>query len=394
MKFVVLILVCALCFSQGLYNAIAADVVAAVPEIVTGATLSEAAQRYLKKAYRPAALFGEEAAPAKPDYSSPAAWAALPDRQDDADVAPPNTQYAEAQKDAPADVFFIHPTGYSKPDAWNGPIDDPEAVQAVSLVMKYIASAFNAAARVYAPRYRQATLYSFLDNETSSGIQALELAYSDVARAFDYYVKNYNRGRPFILAGHSQGSCHGLRLLQEKISGTPLARRLVGAYLAGMSIPTDIEGIPPSRIATDTGCVIGWTSYTRDGDPRIFTDDMVIWFGGGYRKSRGLLLAQVNPISWESHGGRVPASKNPGSLPFLDATGPLPPLVPGLTGADALGVVLRIDKPAVPGFEGHGPDMPILNADFGDYHDYDYVLFYESVRKNALDRVRAFIANE
>ena len=99
-----------------------------------------------------------------------------------------------------ADVFFVHPTGYLKAASWNGPIDDPDAVQAVSLVMKYLASSFNAGARVYAPRYRQATLYAFLDYETLSGVRALELAYSDVARAFDQYIAEYNQGRPFMLA--------------------------------------------------------------------------------------------------------------------------------------------------------------------------------------------------
>jgi hypothetical protein len=358
--------------------------------IVTGATLDPDDQRKLKQALRPDSLFEEAPPPPPPDYRSPDSWAALPWRKDDADAAPPNTRYPEAQATAVADVFFVHPTGYSKAASWNGPIDDPDAVQAASLVMKYLASSFNAGARVYAPRYRQATLYAFLDYETLSGVRALELAYSDVVRAFDQYIAEYNQGRPFMLAGHSQGSTHALRLLQEKIIGESLQNKLVAAYLVGMAIPREIPGIRPSRTANDTGGVISWTSYTRDGDPCFLTRDIVIWFGGAYRKAEGLALVQVNPLSWELNGGEVPASNNPGSLPFHDPAGAPPPLVPGVTGADASGRVLIVEKPAVPGFPGAGPEMPILNADFGDYHHYDYVLFYESIRKNAIDRATQF----
>lgn len=359
--------------------------------IVTGTTLDAEIQQGLKQSCRPAFLFTDQAPPARPDYDSPKAWAALPTREDDADVAPPNTSFPEAQANAPADVFFIHPTGYGKPAAWNGPIDDPNAVGAVSLVMKYLASAFNAAARVYAPRYRQATLYAFFDYETDSGIQAIDLAYSDVERAFDHYIKTFNRGRPFILAGHSQGSTHGLRLLQQKIIGTALQKQLVAAYLVGMAIPDTIPGISPSQSATDTGGVISWTSYTTNGNPQFLTRDAATWYGGKYRKCKGLSLVQVNPLSWKLKGGAIPAAMNYGSLPYYDPAGKLPALVPGVTGADASGPVLIITKPDVPGFPGSGRNMPLLNADFGDYHDYDYVLFYESIRQNAIKRVNAFV---
>ena len=62
---------------------------------------------------------------------------------------------------------------------------------------------------------------------------AFELAYSDVLRAFDYYLAHENHGRPFILASHSQGSLHALRLIQERLAGKPLQKQLVAAYLIG-----------------------------------------------------------------------------------------------------------------------------------------------------------------
>lgn len=33
----------------------------------------------------------------------------------------------------------------------------------------------------------------------------LELAYEDIKCAFEYYMENYNDGRPIVVAGFSQG---------------------------------------------------------------------------------------------------------------------------------------------------------------------------------------------
>src|SRR3546814_4733126 len=63
---------------------------------------------------------------------------------------------------------------------------------------------------------------------------ALGAAYRDVAAAFDYFLSQ-NEGRPLILAAHSQGSLHLIRLLHEKVAGTPLASQIVAAYVVGRS---------------------------------------------------------------------------------------------------------------------------------------------------------------
>jgi hypothetical protein len=361
------------------------------PTILTGVTLSAADFQKLRDNHRPLKSFDEIPPPPAPNYASGDSWAALWPRADEADVAPPNTAYPEAQNSAQVDVFFVHPTCYTKKDFWNGPIDNPDVQNTVSFMMKYMASVFNSTARVYAPRYRQFTLFSVVENETTSGMQAIELAYSDVERAFDYYIKYWNQGRPFILASHSQGSMHSGRLLQTKIVGTPIQPQLVAAYLIGMAIPDNLPGIEPARSATDTGVYINWNSLTAGADPRFFTEDIVIWVGNAYRKSKGISILQVNPLSWFMNGGLVAASNNPGSLPS-DSGNDLRPLMKGITSADASGNILVIEQPAVASdFPGDGPDAPLLNAYYGDYHNYDYQLFYESIRKNAIDRVNAYL---
>ncbi len=359
-------------------------------EILTGLSIPDSVFQKLKDNHRPLKLFDQLPPPQAPDYSSQDAWAALYERSDEADVAPPNTAYPEAQDSSQIDVFFIHPTCYTGKEFWNGPYDDPEVKNNVSFIMMYIASVFNATGRIYAPRYRQFTLFSIVEKETMSGIQSIELAYSDVERAFNYYIQNYNNGRPFILASHSQGSMHGARLLQTKIVGTSLQSKLVAAYLIGMAIPDNLSGISPASSANDFGVYINWNSLTSGADTRFFTEDIVIWVGNSYRKSKGISILQINPLSWLKGGGKVEASNNPGSLPTnQDPT--LLPLIQAVTSADATGNVLIIEKPVVAGFPGDGPDAPLLNADKGDYHNYDYQLFYESIRKNAVDRTKAYL---
>lgn len=351
-----------------------------------------AGERHKIEPFRPAFPFNIVTSPPAPDYASTDSWAALPDKKDEADIAPTNTKYPESQDTAVADVFFIHPTGSFSNKFWNIPIDDPEAVFSCSEVMKYDASAFNAAARVYAPRYRQATLYAFFEDRTDAGLKAIDLAYSDVERAFLHYIKFYNNGRPFIIAAHSQGSFHGLRLLQEQIIGTGFMDRMVAAYLVGGPIPMDVPGIKPSRHGTDTGTLIGWNTYTPKGDPRFFTEGTIAWIDGSYRCIAGKPLVQINPLSWEPGGAKVPAVDNPGSLLISGSPKEPSPLVQGVCGADASGKVVIIDEPKVAGlsFPDEAQDMPLFNSAKGDYHNFDYLLFYESIRKNAIDRVREF----
>ncbi len=359
--------------------------------VATGANLSGEAREKIDRA-KPASTFETQALSQPPDYGSGNSWAALPDRSDSADFSPANTKYPESQALAAADVFFIHPTtAVTARDNWNIPIDDAAAVRDLDNILIFCASAFNSAAKIYAPRYREAAFYAFFDDKTDSGVKAVELAYHDIERAFLYYIKYYNKGRPFILAGHSQGSIHGYRLLQEKITGTPLMDRMIAAYLVGGAIPENTPGIPPSRSATDTGVIIGWNTYTKEGDPGIFTDGIIGWIGGAYTKMGGRPLLRTNPLSWELNGPEVPSSRNPGSLSIPQDRDEKPLLVPAVCGADASGKVIIINKPTAGRFTfPELGDMPVFNDRYGDYHDFDYQLFYESIRKNAVDRIRKF----
>jgi len=138
-------------------------------------------------------------------------------------------------------VFFVHPTSYLSRDNWNAPIGenaDEDAERIARIYVRGMASPFNAASEIWAPRYRQATMGAFLTDEPE-GQQAIDAAYADVLEAYRYFLSSIDADTPIVLAGHSQGSLHLLRLLREEIKGAPVANRIVSARdrLADFSRP-------------------------------------------------------------------------------------------------------------------------------------------------------------
>lgn len=301
-------------------------------------------QIYLK----PSQAFDLNNVPPAPDYAQRDTWAALPTSLDNADVVPPNSGVADNQSEATVDVFFIHPTTYFQDDMWNARYDETGVTKDFleNSVLRHQAAVFNSSARVYAPRYRQATLYAFLGDESDT-YSALEFAYGDVEGAFDYFIENLNDGRPFILASHSQGSLHGMRLLQERIAGSHLANRMVAAYLVGFSIPQElgVQGVQPCRHPTETGCYLNWNSFTADADPERRKVSAKIWLDGKLQLINGRKIACVNPITG-SLGGTADANENLGTQPLAEGDSALSELRPGVTGASCKDGILIVSRPS------------------------------------------------
>ena len=103
--------------------------------------------------------------------------------------------------------------------------------------MSQNASVFNSTCRIFAPRYRQATLSSFLDVDVESGRRAMDGAYTDVRAAFQHHLSFQKQGRPVFIASHSQGGWHAIRLLQQFVEAKPLAEKFVAAYCLGSWLP-------------------------------------------------------------------------------------------------------------------------------------------------------------
>lgn len=332
---------------------------------------------------------------ADPDYSDPSYWASLPDRDDPADMIPAGIGAKNIHGRAPVDVFFIHPTTYLHAEDWNSPMaPDTITKENTKWTMANQASAFNGCCNVYAPRYRQVSIFNYLFADKETGRKSLELAYKDVEAAFDYFLEHFNDNRPFILAGHSQGTHHARELLKRRISGTKHVDRLVAAYIIGGGVTEEELGamadIHACTDETDLGCVVHWATYGEGGSQSR-------WGAG-----EGTPLC-TNPLSWKLDGKRAGRSQNRGALqpsgrynikfwgrdraagtvfkPFLQP-------IPNHTWAQCRDGMLFVDVQV---------DTIFSRYSIGggrNYHGIDYALFYMDIRENAKHRTDAFLVKD
>ncbi len=357
---------------------------------------------------KPGIPFHASQIPAAPNYKNPDYWLVLPDKETKVNMTPKGIVNSEEAKTA--DVFFIHPTTFFGTFNWNAPLDFAPANEMLEeLVVPNQISIFNDSCRIYAPRYRQATFYSFLEVKKKNCRQALELAYEDVAAAFDYYIEHYNQGRPFFIASHSQGTVHGTRLIEEKLDGKELKNELVAAYLVGFRYPIDkfdedLKTIHASKSALDTNCIVAWDTYLHGGTTSSSLDVAELWYKGPKGESEWIRRITkrplgVNPLSWTRDGILRPASDNLGAvhveleterlnwlemlkgnkigLNTIGLSKPYAGEVEAKLGRDGF---LYINKPK----HRHFNLMPMPG---GNYHVYDYPLFYMNIRKNIRARL-------
>jgi hypothetical protein len=327
-----------------------------------------------------AVSFAQETTPAAPDYAQAESWAARAEREQAALAHPANA--SPVAIGAGVDVFYVHPTTFRSMARWNQRIEDAETNDWTDRsVIARQASAFNGCCRIYAPRYRQASLRAFSSMQGDGGL-AYALAYGDVMRAFDWYMAHENGGRPFILVGHSQGALHVFNLLRDRIDGRPAGGRMVAAYAFGYGIMTSDFGktftaLKPCTAPRQTRCVIGWNSFLAGADATAYAARARRRLGNAEGKATGGRLLCSDPLGL---GGRRRPSTL-GALPAGDSIA-LPPLVPGgvTTACDADGVLKVVADPAL----GLAP-LP-----GGNMHYHDVALFYADLRADAARRVTAF----
>jgi hypothetical protein len=315
-----------------------------------------------------------------PDYAEAGSWIARPGVLDD-----PSTWLPEGvQKTTPgkAAVFYIHPTTYLRNDRWTAPLDDLDSSDRARLFVRSQASAFAAAGEVWAPKYRQAAFGAFL-LDSADARQALQLAYSDVARAFETFLAA-SGNRPIILAGHSQGALHLTRLLKERVAGKPAAIRLLAAYVVGWPVSATADlpalGLPACEAADQAGCLLSWMTFGEPNNPDLVLQSYEGSAGlaGGERRRQDMVC--VNPISGVRNGA-APPSANPGTLvPTSDLSSGS--LIGGSVGARCEDGLLII--------EGEIPPLGPYVLPGNNYHVYDYALFWAAVRQDAERRLAAW----
>lgn len=315
--------------------------------------------------------FDEMAAPGAPDYGLDNAWAALPGIDDPSDQMPSGA----LKEDTGAAVFFVHPTSYFG-KTWNQPLDHVDANWVVDeRILRHQASVFNGCCDIYAPRYRQATFFSFMD-QSGNGDKALALAYGDVVMAFKAFINRIEPDQPFVIAGHSQGTRHATQLVREHVTGTQLQDRLVAAYLVGFSVTyPQLAELPACDSATDTGCAVGWNAM--DGE------------SGGAFGGEGVLC--TNPLTWRDRGDYAQHELNTGAIGFQTYG-------PALEEEDVSAMNVEVGiadakciedgQLAVTELRSESFPQRMMGASM---HVYDYSLFHMNVRENVAMRIAAFM---
>lgn len=324
-------------------------------------------------------------------YADAKMWHSRPGIANDPALWTPEGFVAEGARGNAA-IFFIHPTSFLdvRPSTWNAALDMAETNDRAQLFIKGQASVFNGVGEIWAPRYRQAAFGAFLTTQPEAQ-KALDAAYGDVVTSFDAFVAAQPFDRPIILAGHSQGALHLLRLLRERVAGKPLAGRVVAAYVIGwpVSVTADLPalGLPACTQADQPGCILSWASFAEPADTSQVLGAFDPTNGPTGVPRKGSRLLCVNPLTG-TPDATAPAEANLGAvIPSNDlktgtlAKGAIPARCDSAEGGRGF---LLIGAPP------EGVTAYVLPGN--NYHVFDYSLFWTNIRADAARRLAAFAA--
>lgn len=339
------------------------------------------APELMRAAFVPSAPFQPDRSPG-PDYAQSNLWIARPGLANDPSQWTP--EGFSPTSEPRVSVFFVHPTSYLERSRWLAPIDDGDSQQRARLFIRSQASAFNGVGAIWAPKYRQATVGAFLTAREDAR-KAIDFAYGDVRAAFDQFLAEAPRDRPIILAGHSQGSLHLVRLLAERIAGKPEARRIAAVYAIGwpISMTADLPalGLPPCLRPEQSKCILSWLSFAEPAAPKQILTAYSGSRGLTGRPRAGTPFLCTNPLTGKA-GSAAAANRNLGTLlPNADFSDARMALGAVPAHCDPRGLLLIGENP---------PDLPSYVLPGNNYHVFDYALFWANVRADAVRRVSSF----
>ncbi len=310
-----------------------------------------------------AVSFAEVKTPKAPDYSQSDCWAVLPEKYPE----PLLTVLGKDQGLTGVDVFYVYPTLFvdRKESAWNADIYNPaNRNQVLESAVKYQASAWGKAGRLFVPYYRQTHYRVFVSPYDKEGKPAWEISYQDLKAAFTYYLENYNHGQGIIIASHSQGTLHSKRLVKEFFDGKPLQEQLVAAYLVGARIlPDEFKSIKPLESPAAIGGFVSWNTYKKNKLPNNYDH----WYKGG---------VTTNPILWDS-SKVAPATAHKGVL-NRDLK-----VYPQSLSIQKTNGMLWSSLPKIP--------SRFLMSFIKNYHFADINLFWQDISENAVLRAKTWL---
>ncbi|MDP3311793.1 DUF3089 domain-containing protein [Lutibacter sp.] len=308
--------------------------------------------------------FNEAELSAAPNYSKIEYWAVHPSKITSQlkEFMPSDTAFA-------ADVFFVYPTLLidKKNDAWNADVNDSIFNNEIlDKSIHFQASAWAGAGRIFSPFYRQSHYRIYVEPYTKQSGSSYEIAYNDVKNAFEYYLKYYNKGRPIIIAAHSQGSAHCKRLLKEYFDGKPLQKQLIAAYIPGIKVvDSEFQNLKPMTNAYEIGGYVSWNSFRKNKYPKSFEK----WFKGGVTS---------NPISW-NHQNYTDIKDHKGVLYTNNK------IYEQSLSVEVKDGILWVSVPKIP--------KRIFLRLIKNYHFADINLFWKDISINAQNRVDIYLKN-
>ena len=310
-----------------------------------------------------------------PDYSQKASWCKLP----------------EITKDV--DTFFIYPTeymGFNEGDPDYATFDNTEMREGAEACYILQASAYEDSTNVFMPYYRQAGMPIMKKSWQETG--DIDAAISgvpchDITAALDYYFENYNNGRPFIIAGHSQGSAIVRLLLKTYFKEHPdYYGRMITAYVIGYPVTKDdLEAYPYLKFATgetDTGVIVSWNTEGRKNVEENARTAVLL---------PGAI--SINPLNWKLDDTYAPASMNLGSLVVNEEA---MTVAIGDVGADAQVVPERGTIVTNAAIEPMPAELAAVASEFfgpDGRHESDYSFYYNNIKGNVAKRIAAYKAS-
>lgn len=291
------------------------------------------------------------------DYSDSGNWAFYPEKLEH-DV----------------DIFFIAPTsGYD--ESFNMSMTDEGYKASFVGATAMEKGIYDTEADFYAPFYRQVSLQCY-DLPEDEQAEYFDIAYTDIDAAFTYYMKKINNGRPYILAGFSQGGDMIKRLLENN---KLIDDKMIAAYAIGWNFPQEeIAKYPQIKMAQgedDLNVVISFCSEAPEYD------------GVSAIAPRGTV--GINPLNWKTDDTIADAKENTGAC-FTNYSGVILQETPGLCGAylDKKRGTLKVTDVTPTEYPA---GLTFLEE--GNYHLYDYQFFYRNLQKNVETRINRFLSN-
>ena len=294
------------------------------------------------------------------------------------DVLPMAPEYADtsqwfvADRRAAIDIFYITSTetgDYSLPDGTvchYADTHNDSTRQPIYGEMQGVDALISGSFNYYSPYYRQCSLQSFASDSLAAA--RLPVAAGDVKRAFSYYIAHLNGGRPFVLAGFSQGAMIMLDLLKEMDDKT--FKRMVAAYAIGITIQQDqLDACPriiAARGATDTGVTICYNSV-RDVGCAMH----------GWEHSS----VAINPVNWCTDA--TPAT-------LVTEPSPLIPLDQQLKDTLTVSLDTASGLLLVKGYTASDYILPLIGKE-GNYHSREIWLYRNQLRDNIVTRVAYYM---